>query len=799
MTDITSGTGKVTTDFGADDQGQSVILQADERILVAGFTGDDFSLVRYNTDGSLDTTFGTNGKLSTDINSGKDAAFSVARQSDGKIVVAGYSHNGSNNDFALVRYNTDGSLDTTFDSDGKLTTAIGLLDDAGASVIVQSDGKIVVAGAAQTVAGIYTANHFALARYNTDGSLDTTFDTDGKVTTYFSESAADFATSAVVQSDGKIVAAGVRGNGSALEGVLVRYNTDGSLDTTFDTDGKITGGSIFFDISDTFANSLTLQADGKIIVTGTGNSTIGLARFNTNGSVDTTFGIDGGITTDISSSAAGNCVTLQADGKILVAGSSFNGVNYSFALLRYNTDGSLDSTFGTDGKLTTDIGISASGQSVTVQTDGKILVAGSSHSGLNYDFALVRYNADGSLDTSFDSTPSTAATADDATIITSTHYDQSVTGGTDDDVLAPLDASINTNFSGGAGNDTITGGNADDYLGGGEGNDILNGGTGNNILDGGAGTDTAILAGVRSSYAVYIKQAATASETLLTITALSDTELIAIIDTAGRVNVGINLENVKFSGDDSTVAVTSSGLLQGAGTSGNDTYTGDATSNFFHGGAGNDVASGAAGADLLYGDEGKDTLNGGSGNDTLDGGSGTDTALLSGSRSSYTLTQTTSGWTISSTAEGVDTLSNVERLKFSDKTIGLDISGNAGQAYRVYQAAFDRTPDSAGLGYWVNYLDNGGSLTDVGGGFVGSAEFRTLYGASPANADLVSKFYLNVLHRAPEQAGYDYWLGLLNAGTVSTPSLLTLFSESPENQSNLIGIIGNGIEYTPFA
>ena len=134
-----------------------------------------------NADGSLDTSFDTDGKVTTAIGSATDYGRSVAIQSDGKIVVAGYSNNGSNFDFALARYNTDGSLDTYFDSDGKITTAIGSSNDYAFSVAIQSDGKIVVAGYSYNESG----GEFALARYNTDGSLDTSFDTDGKVTTGF--------------------------------------------------------------------------------------------------------------------------------------------------------------------------------------------------------------------------------------------------------------------------------------------------------------------------------------------------------------------------------------------------------------------------------------------------------------------------------------------------------------------------------------------------------------------------------------------------------------------------------------
>ena len=168
--------------------------------------------------GDLDISFSGDGKVTTAIGASGDVAYSVVLQSDGKIVVAGFSFNGANHDFALARYNTDGSPDTSFDTDGKVTTAIGASNDVAESVVLQSDGKIVVAGYSDNGDN----NDFALARYNTNGSLDTSFDTDGKVTTAIGASD-DFAESVVLQSDGKIVVAGFSDNGDNNDFAVVRY------------------------------------------------------------------------------------------------------------------------------------------------------------------------------------------------------------------------------------------------------------------------------------------------------------------------------------------------------------------------------------------------------------------------------------------------------------------------------------------------------------------------------------------------------------------------------------------------
>ena len=204
-------------------------------------------------------------------------------------------------------------------------------------------------------------------------------------------------------------------------------------------------------------------------------------------------------------------------------------------------------------------------------------------------------------------------------------------------------------------------------------------------------------------------------------------------------------------------------------------------------------------SDLSFGNMSFDEyITSSAGNDTLDGGAGTDTAMFSGNRVSYTISKSSTDLTVSSTAEGVDTLANIERLKFADTAIAFDTSGVGGQTYRVYKAAFNRTPDLGGLGFWISGMDGGESLNAVAQGFVNSAEFKSVYGASPTNAQIVTRFYDNVLGRAAESGGYNYWLGVLNSGQGSVAGVLAAFSESPENQAAVIGVIGNGILYTPY-
>ncbi len=228
------GNGTVITDMGGGDKANAIVRQSDGKLIAVGTSSNDFALARYNTDGSLDTTFTSNGKVITDIGSStSDRANAVAIQSDGKIIVAGTS----GQDFALARYNTDGTLDTTFDTDGKVTTNTDSLGAnfraaEGTSIAIQTDGKIVVGGSIKQG----DPRKFALVRYNADGSLDTSFDSDGFATAQFEPGglADEEIKAIVIQSDGKIVAVGEYKSGQFA---LARYNSDGSLDTSFDTDG----------------------------------------------------------------------------------------------------------------------------------------------------------------------------------------------------------------------------------------------------------------------------------------------------------------------------------------------------------------------------------------------------------------------------------------------------------------------------------------------------------------------------------------------------------------------------------
>ena len=393
-----SRSAKIITPIGSvNEMGQAIAIQTDGKAVLGGYsnngTNDDFAIARYHADGTLDTTFDTDGKKTISLGSGNDRINSVVIQSDGKILAAGYGMGGLNYEFALARFNTDGSPDTTFDTDGQVMTDIASGGDYASGVVIQSDGKIIAAGYSDNAGNLYD---FTVVRYNSDGSLDTSFDTDGKIMIPIGTSN-DFARGMALQSDGKIVIVGDSSNGTDYDIALTRLNVDGSLDSSFGTSGKLT---FSFGISDENGFDVLLQSDGKIVVAGSAfigsTDDLALARLNSNGSFDTSFSGDGKVTTDIGTNSydIGYSAVLESGGKIVFAGASAN----QFTIVRYLSDGTLDTSFDTDGKVTTTIGIDDSASGVALQTDGKIVAAGRTSAGSNYDFALVRYKTDGSLD-----------------------------------------------------------------------------------------------------------------------------------------------------------------------------------------------------------------------------------------------------------------------------------------------------------------------------------------------------------------------------------------------------------------
>ena len=241
------------------------------------------------------------------------------------------------------------------------------------------------------------------------------------------------------------------------------------------------------------------------------------------------------------------------------------------------------------------------------------------------------------------------------------------------------------------------------------------------------------------------------------------------------------------------------------GGAGNDVLEGRYLNDVLAGGGGDDVLFGQHGNDRLLGGDGNDILVGGYGRNELDGGAGIDTAQFASELAFARISLEGGKWMVrqatlaADQVQWVDTLSGVERLRFSGGNWALDVDGTAGQVYRLYRAAFDRTPDQIGIGFWMSKVDKGMTMAQVCDAFLASPEFKALYGASPGNADLVHRFYQNVLHREPEAAGKSYWIDILDQGKASVAQVLSFFSESPENQGEVAKLIGSGFAYQEYS
>jgi len=385
--DPSFGTGGiVTTPIGTDAYLNALVRQPDGKLVAAGGTGngsqDVFALARYNANGSLDTSFGSNGVVMKPIGLANDTANAVVREPDGKLVVAGQSWDGSRYTFELARYNANGSLDTSFGSGGAVTTAIGQ-NSLAEALVLQPDGKLVAAGYSDD--GTAPGEVFALARYNPNGTLDTSFGSGGTVTTPIGSNGAE-AFALLLQPNGKLVAGGysVVDGGNAL--TLARYDPNGTLDSGFGT------GGIAKDSGLGFAGALVRMPDGNLMVAGAYDyiDELALARFSPSGSL--------GAVTDITgvraSSYFGARGLVAEPGGWLVAAveTPATQTGTGVALARVSEYGGVDHAFGSDGVAVAHLG-PGNGQELgglVLQPDGK-LVAGGQVGSTMHDFALARF------------------------------------------------------------------------------------------------------------------------------------------------------------------------------------------------------------------------------------------------------------------------------------------------------------------------------------------------------------------------------------------------------------------------
>jgi uncharacterized delta-60 repeat protein len=384
------GSGSVSAAFGGDET--DMLLQSDGKILMVGGSGTDFIMARFDTDGSLDESFGDSGLVTTDIAGGADAAFGAAVLGDGRIVVVGSARVAGNNDFAVVRYLSNGTVDTSFGTQGRTTTDFFAAGDRAFAVVVQPDNSIVVVGDA--ISG--GRSDFAIARYDANGAIDSAFGGggNGKRTTDIA-GGADIAKNVVLENGGTILVTGTIsiGSSSALGNTgLARYSATGMPDASLGTNGNVSIPLM------SLGDGLALQADGRILVAGNvpvgGRANFAVMRLLASGSADESFGSSGLATAGFSTQDDyGRDVVVDASGRILVSGESSNLSNSNFAVARFDAVGALDNAFDTDGRFTLDFfGASDSAENVAVQADGKIVLGGFAASGTSIRYGLARIN-----------------------------------------------------------------------------------------------------------------------------------------------------------------------------------------------------------------------------------------------------------------------------------------------------------------------------------------------------------------------------------------------------------------------
>ncbi len=533
--------------------------------------------------GDLDSSFDGDGIKTIDFLAGESAA-AVLAQPDGKIVLAGTSGNTLTDNFVVTRLNPDGTPDASFSGDGAAIADFGASDRVNAAAL-QADGKLVVAGVTEPLG---VQSDVAVARFNANGTLDSSFDEDGLATVdYFGGT--DGAEAVLVQPDGSIVLAGYGSSNQCF--TLVRLNPDGSPDPRFQGADMIDTGSfcITFGPGIDAARAVALQADGKIVIAGTnivdGNENLAVARIEpVQGTPDRTFDGDGIRTIDFGGPDAAHSVLVQPNGKIVLAGHGMGPED--FLVTRLNADGSTDQDFAGNGSIGIDFGGTDRGYAAALQANGKIVVAGQSTSlvpGSQPVASVARLQPGGSLDTTFSGDGRQTINAGAYGLLIGAALQASgrilVAGGTGVDMLA---ARLQ-------GDSAAAGGGPAPTPGGGPGGRPGNPGGG----PGGPG-------GRRSAPRCNGKLAT-----------IVGSERSDRLKGTRRADVIVSL-----GGNDKV-----------AGGSGNDVICTGAGNDSIDGGAGNDRLYGQDGKDKLGGGSGKDTLSGGGGKDSLSGGSGKDSLL----------------------------------------------------------------------------------------------------------------------------------------------------------------------------
>ena len=382
-----------------DHVARAVLLESNGKVIAAGryFDGKalQFEIRKFERDGTPDPSFGNQGVSLLKIGERDDIAQGIAQQPDGKLWVVGRTHNGKNFDLVVARLKVDGTLDTEFAKNGMSITAFKSQNSVARNIALQSDGKAIVVGYLQKK----THYQFVAIRYLNNGTIDTSFAKQGKFIADFGTSNSG-AVSVIALPDGKVLMGGCFYNGQSWDMAILRLLPDGKWDPSFGKEGKIIAP-----MSGTNDQvHLALQNDGKIVAAGNAlmddRFGFSLLRFNTDGSPDKSFGTEGKTVTAVGTNdAQPYSVALQKDGKIVAVGSSFIGAKRRFTIARFLPDGKIDTNFGTNGFYAPLIGSEhAVAKSVAIDDAGNIVAAGCAYHKKSFDFALARVNSQGTLE-----------------------------------------------------------------------------------------------------------------------------------------------------------------------------------------------------------------------------------------------------------------------------------------------------------------------------------------------------------------------------------------------------------------
>ena len=821
-----------------DDAGYAVAVQSNGRIVLAGASinaggNSDFSFVRLTSSGLLDTSFATTGKRLVDFAGGDDRAYAVAITASDRLLAAGESFSGQDADFAALRLKPDGSLDETFGTNGKVQIKVGTGNDHGYAMAVQSNGQIVLAGDTDT--GLLL--QFAVARLEANGALDSTFGTGGKLILPMAGLNCT-ALGVAVQTDGKIVVIGSANDGVNADYLVVRLLTNGTLDPDFGVAGiaRIAVGE-----GDDFAWSVVIQSDGKIVVGGDSarglDTDFSIIRLNTNGTLDTDFSNDGKVLLALGSSFDyGSALALQADGAIVMVGDAV-GETRDLAIVRLDSNGVVDASFGRSSSLAFSVGSYTEGATpVVLDVDVQLFDPELAASG-NYGGARVQLARLGgpSPDDQFSATVGGPLILGGGAVVLS-----GLTVGAYVATTGALQITFNVLATQVRVNEVLRNiayanlsdtppAQVDVAWTAFDGNTGSQGSGGAKSVTGvtqvlitpanDPATGTLTIAG-----SAWLFERLTVQSTLVDADGLGTLSFQWLRDgsaivgassatyalVAADVGTAITVRASYTDGGGTAERVTSSptatvlGFNLINGTAGADNLSGTARPDSISGLAGNDSLSGLGSNDSVLGGDGNDTLSGGAGNDTLVGGQGIDTATFTASRAAATLSASSGIWQVTTPGEGADSLTEVERLKFADFSVAVDLNASAGITAKIIGAIFGttylRNKDFVGIG--LQLLDGGMTYVQLVALAVGTDLFKQWAGSSTGvvtNTQFVNFVYFNVVGAAPSSGELAYFEGLLDSGEYTQNSLAFLACETDLNKLHidLVGLSNTGIEFIP--